>query len=66
MTKSSVLVGLTKQQVIEKLGTPQETVNNGQEELLTYETDKQNWQLRLSVKNNRVVEAFLFEPGLAI
>ena len=66
MTKDKVLLGQTKQQVINKLGVTKDTFKNDKVDYLKYWTDKGTWELRLYFKNDKVSEAYLYEEGLGI
>jgi hypothetical protein len=64
LTKKKTLLGLTKHQVIEKLGTTNETLKNNKFNFDQYWTDKGTWQLRLYYKEDKVIEAYLYEEGV--
>jgi amino acid transporter len=64
LTNNRTLLGLTKQQVIEKLGTTNETLKNNKFNFDQYWTDKGTWQLRLYYKEDKVIEAYLYEEGV--
>jgi hypothetical protein len=66
MTKDKVLIGQTKQQVLEKLGTTKDTLKNDKVDYLKYWTDNGTWELRLYFKNDKVIAAYLYEEGLGI
>jgi hypothetical protein len=66
MTKDKVLIGHTKQQVIDKLGVTKDTFKNDKIDYLKYWTDKGTWELRLYFKDDKVTEAYLYEEGLGI
>jgi small-conductance mechanosensitive channel len=66
MTKEKVLIGQTKQQVLDKLGVAKDTFKNDKIDYLKYWTDKGAWELRLYFKDDKVTEAYLYEEGLGI
>jgi energy-coupling factor transporter transmembrane protein EcfT len=66
MTKDNVLIGQTKQQVLDKLGITKDTLKNDKVDYLKYWTDNGTWELRLYFKNDKVVDAYLYEEGLGI
>jgi hypothetical protein len=66
MIKDKVLIGQTKQQVINKLGATKDSFKNDKVDYLKYWTDKGTWELILYFKNDNVTEAYLYEEGLGI
>jgi hypothetical protein len=66
MTKEKVLIGLTKQQVLDKLGSPKDSMKNENIDYINYRTDNDSWELWLYFKNDKVTEAYLYKEGLGI
>ena len=66
MTNDSVLIGQTKQQVLDKLGITKDTLKNDKVDYLKYWTDNGTWELRLYFKDDKVIDAYLYEEGLGI
>jgi hypothetical protein len=66
LTKDKVLIGQTKQQIINKLGGTNDNFINDKVDYLKYWTDKETWELRLYFKNGKLTEAYLYEEGLGI
>lgn len=64
LVNSKVLLGMTRQQIINKLGNTNDSLTNEKNELLRYWTDNGTWQLKIIFKNNIVSESFIFEEGL--
>ncbi len=65
LAKDDELIGLTKQQVIEKIGTTKEFLINPKCNLLEIPTDE-NWHLRVEFKNDTAIKAYLWQEGLGI
>lgn len=57
------LIGLTQQNLVQKLGMGKETLRRDNSVLLEYDTDR-NWTLRVEVINGIVVNAVLWQEGL--
>lgn len=66
MTKDNILIGQTKQQIIDKLGVTKDTLKNEKVDYLKYWTDNGTWELRIYFKSEKVTEAYLYEEGLGI
>lgn len=66
MTKEKMLIGLTKQQALDKLGSPKDSLKNENIDYINYRTDKDSWELWLYFKNDKVTEAYLYKEGLGI
>lgn len=64
LIKSKTLIGQSKQQVFDKLGTTKDSIKNEKVDFLRYWTDNGTWQIRLYFKNDRVIDAYLYEEGL--
>lgn len=66
LAKGNVLIGQTKQQIIDMLGTTKDAFKNDRVDYLKYWTDNGTWEFRLYFRNGKVVEAYLYEEGLGI
>jgi hypothetical protein len=66
VAKNKTLIGLTKRQVISKLGQTKNFLKNDKVDYLKYWTDKDAWELCLYFKGDKVVEAYLYQEGLGI
>ena len=64
LIKRKTLIGQSKQQVFDKLGTTKDSIKNEKVDFLRYWTDNGTWQIRLYFKNDRVIDAYLYEEGL--
>ncbi len=62
LTKKGLLIGLTKQEVIQKLGKTRNDFTNENDNGLSYWTDE-GWELKIFFNNNKVTEAYLYQPG---
>ena len=63
LLKDDQLIGLTKQQLIDKLGIGNLGNRDGNGNLFTYITDTDNWQLKVWIKNDIVTETTMWRPG---
>ena len=66
IVKDKTLVGLTKRQVIEKLGATNNALKNDKVDYLKYSTDKSTWELCLYFKGDKVIDVYLYEEGLEL
>jgi hypothetical protein len=66
MTKDRVLIGQTKQQIIEKLGAETDTLKNEKADYFKYFTDNGTWELIIWFNEGKVVDAYLYEEGLGV
>ena len=64
ITKENELMGLTKQQIISKLGLPKKELKNENVDYMIYFTDKFYWRLKINFKNDTANEISLFQAGL--
>lgn len=65
LVKKHSLIGLSRQEAVEKLG-PNETPCKGPVvDLIIYHTTNWEWDLHILFKNNKVKEAYLYEEGLS-
>jgi O-antigen ligase len=62
LVKKDKLTGLSKQEVLDQLGPPENPCND---ECLYFKyTTDENWELRIRFRSNKVKEAYLYEEGL--
>jgi len=66
LIKEKVLIGQSMQQIINKLGVSNDSLRNDKVDFLKYWTDKDTWEMRLYFKNDKVVEAYLYQEGLGL
>lgn len=64
LIKNKALIGQSKQQIIDNLGLTKDSLRNEKVDYLKYWTDNGTWQMRLYFKNDKVVDAYLYEEGL--
>jgi hypothetical protein len=63
LMRDQKLVGLSRRELILKLGLGNEGNRDGKGDLFIYITDEDNWQLRFFLENERVKEVDLWQPG---
>jgi Ca2+/Na+ antiporter len=67
LVKSNMLIGKSRQQIIDQLGKGEEVEETGQNnnrEFFKFLTDDDTWNMYLYFKNDKVVDAYLYQEGM--
>ena len=64
LIKDGDLIGQTKPQLVEKLGTPPGRTSSDPNEGMTYRTDYEGWEMHLHFRDGKLFEVYLYQMGL--
>lgn len=64
LAKSDALIGLSRQAVVEKLGTASDSTKTPLLDVMRYRTDSSSWQMRVYFTKSKVSSVDIYQEGL--